>query len=293
MTLPAPRLLLAVTAWLKKEMVVPFRPVCPPGSRTWLVVLAAAVVALNSLASTTAAHAQTPPAQNLCVTAPLTSDLSAVRCKRDDSSFSALSSERSPRLGRALNHLPGFGRAHPSVISYGGDPTSVVSHINWTKWGVGEAVGVGRSDWVWPGTCTGCNPQVAVRVIAFHLGTCRGYLSYNALEWYFPQYGETFKPGDYTNTCTHTAVEREPPPPPVKCPDATLAGEGTATEMSVQGMSCTSASQLIAESPAGPFATEQRWQESGFSCGTEGAAIGSNVVECALGERSVVYTATY
>jgi hypothetical protein len=43
-------------------------------------------------------------------------------------------------------------------------------------------------------------------VVAFDLGTCRGRLVYQALEWYFPQHGQAFDPSTYFNTCTHLLV---------------------------------------------------------------------------------------
>ena len=81
---------------------------------------------------------------------------------------------RLPRLGRAWKKLPGFGQVRPAMISFGGDPTSEAYSIHWQHWGSREAVGVGLSDWVWPGTCVGCNRPSTVRVVAFDLGSCRG-----------------------------------------------------------------------------------------------------------------------
>lgn len=200
---------------------------------------------------------------------------------------------RLPRLGKAWRKLPGFGQVRPPLISFGGDPTSEAYSIHWRHWGAREAVGVGLSDWVWPGTCVGCNRPSSVRVVAFDLSTCHGHASYNAFEWYFPQYGETFKPGDYTNACTHRGTNLESRPPLAHCPDAELADEGTATEMSVEGMSCEAAAALVAQLPPGPFATEWRFEQSGFRCGTEGDALGSDLVSCARGEQSVFYAAVY
>jgi hypothetical protein len=219
--------------------------------------------------------------------------LTGASCSAERIPTAVAAVNRLPRLGGSWRKLPGFGRVAPRVISYGGDPTSVVARIHWTHWGASEAIGTGESDWVWPGTCVGCNRESSVRVVAFHLGECHGHASYNALEWYFPQYGEAFRPEDYENVCAHSSVNREPNPPATKCPDAELAGEGTATEMSVEGMSCEAAAALIAQLPAGPFATEWRFEESGFRCGTQGAAIGSDIVACAQGEQSVFYTAVY
>jgi hypothetical protein len=219
--------------------------------------------------------------------------LTGAPCSTEQTFTTVAAMNRLPRLGRAWRKLPGFGQVRPPMVSFGGDPTSEAYSIHWQHWGAPEAVGVGLSDWVWPGTCVGCNRPSSVRVVAFDLGTCRGQASYNAFEWYFPQYDETFKPGDYTNPCTHRSITSEPRPPLLHCPDAELAGEGTATEMSVEGMSCEAAAVLVAQLPAGPFATEQRFEQSGFRCGTQGASIGSDVVSCTQGEQSVFYTAVY
>jgi hypothetical protein len=205
-------------------------------------------------------------------------------------------SSDAPHLGTPWHGLPGFGRERPNLISFGGDPTSEVVHVRWSHWGGQEAVGVGQSDWVWPGTCTGCNPPAAVRVVAFHLGTCHGHRSYNAFEWYFPEYGQTFKPGDYTNPCTHRSLARERPATAVSCADTSLNQGGNVTEVMVQGVSCEAAYGLIRESPLGPYEHERRWELSGFRCGTEGAFGGypiTNIVECAEGEDTVTYTASY
>ena len=40
------------------------------------------------------------------------------------------------------------------------------------------------------------------RVVAFHLGECGGKLEYQAIEWYFPQHGGKFNPGQYIDICT-------------------------------------------------------------------------------------------
>lgn len=228
---------------------------------------------------------------------PLTDDWSAVSCERGDAGFSYVySPARQPRLGATWRHLPGFGQIQPVVISFGGDPTSVVVHVHWTNWGSAEAIGIGESDWVWPGTCVGCNRATSVRVVAFHLGTCHGHPSYNAFEWYFPQYGETFKPGDYTNSCTHGGATREPPPATITCPDTSLAGGASATNLTVAGVTCESADNLIAQIPEGPFYTEQRLEIAGFRCGTQGVFSPPPITEvwaCEVPGQSVSFIASH
>ena len=41
-------------------------------------------------------------------------------------------------------------------------------------------------------------------VVAFHLGRCHGTLMYKAVEWFFPQHGQTFSPVSYENVCAGT-----------------------------------------------------------------------------------------
>jgi len=43
-------------------------------------------------------------------------------------------------------------------------------------------------------------------VVAFDLGTCDGKLMYQAIEWYFPQHGQSFNPNTYQDICTGSYV---------------------------------------------------------------------------------------
>jgi hypothetical protein len=206
-----------------------------------------------------------------------------------------LGSAASAQTGSATSDLIGFGQARPSTIWLGGDSTTELRNIRWLTWGGTEAVGFGESVWVWPGTCTGCNRLSRARVVAFHLGSCNGQPSYNALEWYFPEYGETFSATKFTNACTQTrvgTVTTSSTPP--QCPPSRLAGGGTAIEMTAEHMSCKAASQIIAGLPAGPFAKERRFKIAGFRCGTEGTSFMPNdIVACARLEESIFFTASY
>ena len=208
----------------------------------------------------------------------------------------AVARQSAPVLGVTWHALPGFGRVRPRVISFGGDPTSVVAELQWSGWGTGLAVADGKSDWVWPGTCVGCNRPSTVRVVAFHLGACRGRRAYNALEWYFPEYGETFKPGDYTNPCSHRSVDREPAPTSVEFPSLSLSGGATVSYLSAAGISCEAADGLIAQVPEGPFYSEQRLEVAGYRCGTEGSdgsSALSQVWECEVPGQTISYIVEY
>jgi hypothetical protein len=198
-----------------------------------------------------------------------------------------------PRLGRARSsEQAGFGRVRPLKIFLGGDPTGLVEKIHWTGWGDGQAIGSGEAEYDWPGTAVADNGIVpGARVVAFHLGTCRGHLSYNAVEWYFPKDGQVFDPHEYIDTCTGAVLGI---PNVVSCPDVRLAdGAGTATFVNVSAMSCETASRLIAEAPAARYlSTGGRFIQSGFRCGTEGAkGPGSAGFSCQKGPLEFSYVA--
>jgi hypothetical protein len=195
-----------------------------------------------------------------------------------------------PRLGRAYRPgLAGFGRVLPEKIFLGGDPTGLVRHIHWSGWGSGEAVGYGEAEYDWPGIAVAANGFTSgARVVAFHLGSCRGRRSYNALEWYFPKYGQIFNPHHYIDACTGEFVGSSKS---VSCPNVELKeGAGTATGVIVSAMSCASASHLIAEAPVARYVPQGgRFIQSGFRCGTEGGASDS-IFSCEKGPLEFSYT---
>lgn len=183
-----------------------------------------------------------------------------------------------PVLGRAAPglRLRGYGEARPPQVFNNGDPTSTVIHIRWTSWGGPRAVGDGVSTYVWPGTGVGNNPSIGgARIVAFHLGTCAGRPSYNAVEWFFPGYGQTFNPNQYRNTCSHTSVGSPPKPHPCAAVRITTTGRA-AKEVEVVGMACALARRLIARSPAPrslmPAREAVGFVEAGFRCGTLGGS---------------------
>jgi hypothetical protein len=100
----------------------------------------------------------------------------------------------------------GFGQVRPSVVFNGGDPTGYVGDVVWKSWGASTAVGTGVSDWVGPDQAVYQGTQEPVVLVAFHLGTCDGKVMYQALEWFFPEHGETFDPTQYEDICTGTYV---------------------------------------------------------------------------------------
>ena len=84
-----------------------------------------------------------------------------------------------PTLGRQwAPNQKGYGKVEPRTIFNGGDPTGLVQHVRWTRWGRPRALGSGFGYWVWPGlgVADGSTRSRAV-VVAYDLGRCRGRLA--------------------------------------------------------------------------------------------------------------------
>jgi len=120
----------------------------------------------------------------------------------------------SPSLGVTLGQLAGlfanargYGEVEPSQINNGGDPTGVVTQISWRSWGGSKATASGVGDYVAPGQSVATGAQEPVTIVAFNLGSCDGKRMYQAVEWYFPQHGQTFDPNQYENICAGTYVQ--------------------------------------------------------------------------------------
>jgi hypothetical protein len=117
---------------------------------------------------------------------------------------------RVPTLGRLAGDFAqgkGWGKVKPSEIYNGGDPTGLVQHVVWTSWGGPKAVGTGMSDYVAANEDVAEGTQERATVVAFILGTsCDGKLMYQAVEWYFPQHGQSFDPNRYEDICTGSYV---------------------------------------------------------------------------------------
>jgi hypothetical protein len=108
-----------------------------------------------------------------------------------------------PPVGsRASFDEEGYGHVKPSIIYNGGDPEGRIRHIRWLSWGGAQAVGTGISEYVAPGQIGAEGRPEAARVVLFHLGYCRERRAYDAVEWYFPQHGEHFRPRTYIDSCT-------------------------------------------------------------------------------------------
>ena len=114
-----------------------------------------------------------------------------------------------PTLGRVAGvfaHGTGFGQVRPARIFNGGDPTGLVTHIVWMSWGGSRAVGTGTSDYVGPNQTVATGSEQRATVVAFSLGTCHGKRMYRAVEWYFPQHGQSFSASHYQDICNGSYV---------------------------------------------------------------------------------------
>ena len=114
-----------------------------------------------------------------------------------------------PTLGQPAGvfaHGQGFGQVKPAKIFNGGDPTGLVTQVDWRSWGEAQAIATGISDYVGPNQTVAEGRQEPVTVVAFKLGICDGRLMYQAVEWYFPQHKQAFDPARYEDVCTGTYV---------------------------------------------------------------------------------------
>jgi hypothetical protein len=110
-----------------------------------------------------------------------------------------------PTLGQPVGIFArgeGFGQVEPATIFNGGDPTGLVRQ----SWGGTTAVGSGVSDYVGPDQIVAAGTEEPATVVAFDLGTCDGRPMYRAVEWYYPQHGQSFDPHHYQDICTGTDV---------------------------------------------------------------------------------------
>ncbi|WP_076480502.1 hypothetical protein [Williamsia sterculiae] len=108
-----------------------------------------------------------------------------------------------PTLGKVwASSQQGYGEVRPATVFNGGDPTGLVENITWSSWGGSQATGTGTGSYEAPGQSVADSTQQQATIVAFNLGTCDGQLMYQAIEWYYPQHGETFHPDRYINICT-------------------------------------------------------------------------------------------
>ena len=220
----------------------------------------------------------------------------AVRCARNDPGFASLPA--APVLGRRWLYPngAGYGTVSPATIFFGGDPTSLVEHITWTRWGGQSATGSGIGDYVWPGESVAVGSiQTPAEIVAWDLGSCRGHSAYRKIDWYFPQYGQTFDPNQWMNVCTGAY---SPTPTPQSCGDVGIQlPPGYATDVQALGIDCSTALSIVGESPSVDYLYqgEARFQTAGLNCGTEGFDVDLSpptLFECAFGSVDIIFEVT-
>jgi hypothetical protein len=136
---------------------------------------------------------------------------------------------------------------------------------------------------VWPGTTVADNAPIAATVVAYHLGTCKGRGSYNAIEWYFPERGERFVKKFGAETCPGMKLPWKPPPPASihSCPDFSFQA-GFASDISEAGMTCSAGEALFKKSPEGRKGLASvRWRHGSFRCGGSDGLDATTSYECA------------
>ena len=184
------------------------------GAVLGLVCLAAAAGCSSSSrpsASATPAVTPTPSATvaSQPTVTPSTPPASASPTATVAASPSPAAAAAVPTLGQLAGdfaHGEGFGQVKPSEVFNGGDPTGLLAHVVWTSWGGAQATGTGTGEYLGPNQTVAQGTEESATVVAFDLGTCDGKLMYQAIEWYFPQHGQSFNPDTYEDICTGSYV---------------------------------------------------------------------------------------
>jgi len=151
----------------------------------------------------------------------------------------------------------GFGQVEPSLVSNGGDATSVVTGITWQSWGGPEATGKGLSAYLPPGAASAAEEfQEPVTIVAFNLDNCAGVPAYTSVEWYFPEYGQSFNPSQGESICTN--------------PFGTPTSVPTTTTSVPAASSCPTPAQVYAAWVASP----------GIEASAPGSVTGFSHIQC-------------
>jgi hypothetical protein len=200
-----------------------------------------------------------------------------------------------PTLGQPWSqNQQGYGEIKPRRIFNGGDPTGLVMHIHWKHWGAKRAWGWGTGIFVWPGTSVAEGIRARARVVAFHLGTCHGAPAYDAVQWFYPGYDETFHPGLHINDCSgrYAGFGYHPR----HCRSFGIGRGAFAYEVTTLHLSCRHARTLVASSPAARYAFGGgRFIHRHFYCGTTGMYEGEPpaIFDCARDLRSVTFDVAF
>ena len=199
-----------------------------------------------------------------------------------------------PTLGRQwAPNQKGYGKVKPRTIDNGGDPTGLVDHVRWRRWGERRAIGSGFGYWVWPGQgVAGGSIRTRAVVVAYDLGRCRGRRAYRKIHWFFPKYGESFDPQWwYINICTGGEPRSMPSR---KCGSVTVRSpRGRATDIEASSVTCRKARRIVASSPSVRYLhTGGRFRHAGLYCGTPGDRGAYPLFECARGRVDILYEVT-
>lgn len=202
-----------------------------------------------------------------------------------------------PVLGSASTYPngEGYGQSRPATIFFGGDPTSFVKNISWSQWGGATAIGTGIGDFVWPGnSVAGGSIDSPANIVAWDLGTCNGRTAYQKIEWYFPQYGQTFHPDQWLNVC---GGDDSPEPSYASCGETDITSPpGYATDVQALGTNCATALTVVADSPSVEYLydSESRFVFDGLYCGTQGYGDLSppTLFECARDRIDILFEVT-
>ena len=183
--------------------------------------------------------------------------------------------------------VAGFGQVRPMTVSYGGDPTSVIGGVHWGSWGQPIAYGEGVSTWDWPGTEVAANGPSGARIAAYDLGSCDGHAAYLAVQWWFPEDGQTFDADAWhQNLCTGKFVGARPPSSHA-CSNLQVGGH-TVESIEASGMTCAQVDALLEAIPFITFIPEHHYVVRGFRC-AEGL---SGPYGCGVGDRQVAWFTT-
>jgi hypothetical protein len=185
-------------------------------ARRYATAAAGGVIGLICLAAAAGCSSPAPPRPPSTVTPSATVAASATAASRPTLSPGTVAASASPTaaagvptLGQPAGdfaHGDGFGQVKPSKIFNGGDPTGLVTGVVWSSWGGAQATATGTADYVGPNQAVLDGTEETATVVAFDLGTCDGKLMYQAVEWYFPQHGQSFNPNTYQDICTGSYV---------------------------------------------------------------------------------------
>jgi hypothetical protein len=102
----------------------------------------------------------------------------------------------------------GLGRATPGSFDLSPDPKGDVSLIQWGSWGGPTATGQGYALDILAGEGFNQGYQEPATIVASDLATCNGVPTYEEVEWYFPQEGQTADAPAFTsqNLCNAPIV---------------------------------------------------------------------------------------